>query len=177
MLKRLSFIGLMLTASSAFAQSKFSFDRLVYGGNFGAGFSTYETLVAVSPTVGYRFSERFTAGPGVIYQYYRFHREQLDIKSNNYGGKLYASYLVTPNVLAYSEYEVLDLDFINIDAFGMYKGNSRKTIGSWFVGGGYRQEIGPSSSIDLMLLFNLTETPYTPYSNPILRFGLGFGIR
>ncbi len=39
------------------AQRGFDWDRVGYGGNFGAGFSSYETFVAVSPTIGYRFTE------------------------------------------------------------------------------------------------------------------------
>jgi hypothetical protein len=45
------------------------------------------------------------------------------------------------------------------------------------VGGGYFQRIdGSNSGIFVMLLYNLTESLYTPYSNPIVRIGVNLGL-
>lgn len=162
--------------SDAKAQSGFSTSRFVFGGGFGLEFSTFETVVGVAPTIGYQFTDRLTAGPGVIYQYYHYKDQYNDLKSTNYGGKLFASYLLTPFLLAHTEYELLDVKYLYRDQINNIVGSKRRTIGSFFVGGGYRQQMGPNSTIDLLLLYNLTETPYTPYSNPIIRLGIGIGL-
>ncbi len=158
------------------AQSNFSWDRFVFGGNFGGGFSSQETAIALSPTVGYRFTERLVIGTGVIYQYYKLNFPPLVYKSNNYGAKLFTSYSLTESLIAHVEYEWLNLDYPSYDFTGKYIGNDRRNIGSLFVGGGYRQRFGVNSTVDIMLLYNLTETPYTPYSNPIIRVGFGIGL-
>lgn len=160
---------------SAFSQSKFDWDRMVYGGNFGAGFSSYETFVAVSPTVGYRFTDRFTAGPGVIYQYYKFSDRSYRFTSNNYGYKLFANYLLTESLFAHTEYEMLDLKVSLLDPAGN-RHNERRRVPALFVGGGFRQRFGYRSVVDIMVLYNVIDSPYSPYGNPIIRVGFGVGL-
>jgi hypothetical protein len=172
---KLTLLALFVFLSSVSLAQFTSFkDRIVFGGNFGAGFSNIETIVGVSPTIGYRFTERFTAGPGFIYQYYQY--KPLKIETNNYGVKVFGSYQVNDFLIAYSEYEVLNLEYFTFDLYGNLLDRERRNVGTWLVGGGYRQMIGSKSSIDLMLLYNLNETRYSPYGNPIIRIGFGIGL-
>ena len=163
-------------AKHSSAQSGFSWDRVLVGGNFGASFGSIETSVALSPTIGYRLTERFTLGTGVIYQYYRYKTSAFDVKFNNYGGKLFGTYQLNDFLILHSEYESLNLDYVTFNALGNPDGTRKRTIGSMFVGGGYRQYSSENTMFDIMLLYNLTETPYTPYSNPIIRVGFSFGL-
>lgn len=163
-------------SDSTKAQSGFSADRLVFGGNFGASFSNYETLIGISPSVGYKVTDRLTLGTGVIYQFYRYKIAPFDFKFNNYGGRLYGTFQLNEFLILHSEYESLNLEYIKYNTLGVPDGTQRRTIGSMLVGGGYRQYISSNSMLDLMVLYNLTETPYTPYSNPIIRVGLSFGL-
>ena len=141
-------------------------ERLYIGGNFWMQFGTY-TLIDVSPVVGYRFSERFSAGPGLIYQYINY--RGLGISS--YGGKVFARYLINENLFAHSEYEYLNL------GYNLVTGElSRTDVYSFFIGGGYTQRIGQRAFIFIMLLYNLIDSPYTPYTNPIIRIGISAGI-
>ncbi len=180
-MKRITLLlSIVLLNVSVQAQTGFSWDRVVLGGNFGAGFSSRESSVAVSPTIGYRINERLTAGVGAIYQYYQYKdpAQKIDFNFNNYGGKVFGNYMLPPFLIAHSEYELLDLEYIYINPVNATLDSRRRTVGSWFVGGGYRQMFGSNSnsSFDIMVLFNLTETAYTPYSNPIIRFGIGLGL-
>ncbi len=167
---------LSIIHQSANAQKGFSWDRVVFGGNFGMGFSSYESLVALSPSVGYRFTEKLTLGAGGIYQYFGVRYPNFKFNYNNYGARVYGTYQIADFLIAHTEYESLNLEYIKYNALGNPDGSLRTTIGSWLVGGGYRQYISRNSTIDLMVLYNLTETPFTPYSNPIIRIGFGLGL-
>lgn len=176
---RYIFIGLfslMFTSDVAKAQKGFAWDRLVFGGNFGAGFSPNESIFAMSPSVGYRFTERLTIGAGGIYQYYGIKFPGYNFKFNNYGSRVFTTYQLTDFLIAHTEYESLNIEYIKYNSAGIPESTARRTINSLFVGGGYRQAIGRNSVVDLMLLYNLTETPYTRYTNPLIRVGFGFGL-
>lgn len=175
------FIAITLLFSILFsintkAQSGFSWNRVQVGGNFGASFAKDQTLLAISPTIGYRVTERLTLGTGIIYQYYRYKFTTYDFKFKNYGAKIFGTYQLNDFLVLHSEYESLNLENIKFNSIGLPDGTERRTIGSLFVGGGYRQYISAKSVLDLMVLYNLTETPYTPYSNPIIKVGFGFGL-
>ncbi len=172
----ISFICSTIVWSNAHSQKGFTWDRVVFGGNFGMSFSTFESLVALSPSVGYRFTEKLTIGTGVIYQYYGVRFPNFKFNYNNYGGRLYGTYQITDFLIAHTEYESLNLEYISYNAMGNPDASLRRTVNSWFVGGGYRQYFSRNSTIDLMLLYNLTETPFTPYSNPVIRVGFGIGL-
>lgn len=179
-MKKLFFVVTLLISCffsvSTKAQSGFSTDRLVFGGNFGASFSSYETLIGISPSVGYKVTDRLTLGTGVIYQFYRIKITPFDFKFNNYGARVYGTFQLNEFLILHSEYESLNLEYIKYNTLGLPDGTGRRTIGTTLVGGGYRQYISANSTIDLMVLYNLTETPYTRYSNPIIRVGLSFGL-
>jgi hypothetical protein len=173
------FINLIfiLISGTAFSQSSFNWDKLIFGGNFGLGITSNESAVLLSPTVGYRFSDQLELGTGVIYQYYHLKIPTVNYQSDNYGTKIYTNYLLSETVLAHVEYEWLNLAVPSYDfVTGRYLGNKRANIGSLFVGGGFRQGFGRKSVMDIMLLYNLTEGPNTPYANPVIRVGFGLGI-
>lgn len=165
-----------IVSNNSFSQSGFSWNRVVFGGNFGAGFSSTQSAVAISPTVGYRVTEKLTLGTGFIYQYNRYKFSNFDFKFSNYGSKLFGTYQLNDFLILHSEYESLNLEYITYNSAGIPDGTKRRNIGSLFVGGGYRQYLSSNSVVDLMILYNLTETLYTPYSNPIIRIGFGIGL-
>lgn len=143
-------------------------DRIFFGGNFGLQFGT-QTVVDINPIVGYRINNRLSAGVGAKYLYYKYKDRLYSYETNIYGGSIFGRYAVTESLFAYSEYEM-----INLSVFDPYE--RRVDVGSLFVGGGYSQPIGGRSSLYLMLLYNLNESTYSPYQNPIIRMGIGIGI-
>ena len=158
-------------------QAKIDWNRVVYGGNFGVGITNNQSAVLLSPTVGYRFTDQLELGTGVIYQYYKINNSLLKYRSDNYGAKIFGNYLLSESILAHVEYEWLNLSTPTFDfVTNRYIGNTRQNIGSLFVGAGFRQVFGRKSVVDMMLLYNLTESPYSPYDNPIIRIGFGIGI-
>jgi outer membrane protein assembly factor BamA len=152
------------------SESKF-FDRVFFGGSFGIQFGT-QTYVELSPTIGYKITDRLSAGIGLKYIYYKLKDRNYTYSTNIYGGGPFTRFFVTDGLFLHAEYEVLNMEVP--DAF--YFRYVRKNITSVFLGVGYRQMIGDRSSLDLLLLYNINDNRNSPYINPIIRIGFGFGI-
>lgn len=148
-------------------QPKESFsDRLFYGGNFGLMFGTV-TYIELSPLIGYRITDRLSAGPGISYIYMQDNR--YDLSTSIYGGRLFARYNFTDYLFGHGEYEVLNLET-------PYSLNGRTNLTSIFVGGGYRQRLGSNSFLSIMGLWNINDSEYSIYRNPIIRMGFSTGF-
>lgn len=157
-------------------------DRLYFGGNFGFGVGGNSlektTFLDISPVVGYKFNDRFIAGPGIIYQYLHYQNNvyKISVDFNNYGAKLFSRYFFTESLFAHAEPEWLNREYVkNYDSNGKPQ-LSRVDVFSFFIGGGYRARFGAKSGFDLLILYNLNDNIYSPYSNPLIRAGVGFGI-
>jgi len=164
--------------SQNFEEKGFDKNRLFSGGNFGLQLGTY-TVIDVSPIIGYRFTERFSAGVGGIYQYYGYKNKYypgLNFNTNIYGGKTFIRFYILDYLFAHGEYEVLSLETEYFDPSRIRHLTERFLVHSVLVGGGYAQRIGMNSAINLMLLYNINETVDTPYRNPILRMGFDIGF-
>ena len=144
-------------------------DKVYFGGNFGLQFGT-STFIDLSPLMGYRITDKFSAGVGVTYQYYHYKDRYYDLATNVYGGRIFGRYMFTDNLFGHAEYE-----YLNLEAFDFFP-RRRVDVGSLLVGGGYIQRIGPNSAMVAMILYNLTESAYTPYQNPIIRIGFNIGF-
>lgn len=145
-------------------------DRVFVGGNLGFQFGTV-TFAEVSPLVGYRFTEKISAGIGATYQYYRYKDQLYELTTNVYGGRIFGRYFFTEYLFGHVEYE-----YLNLDAFDFYPVRRRVNVESLLAGGGYFQRIGANSGIFAMILYNFTESAYTPYTNPVIRIGVNIGL-
>jgi hypothetical protein len=143
-------------------------DKLFTGGNLGAQFGTV-TFVDVSPLLGYRITDKISAGIGATYQYYHYKDKFYDFETDVYGGRVFGRYLFTEYLFGHAEYE-----YLNLEAFDFKR--RRVDVESLLAGGGYIQRIGDHAAIVAMILYNFTESVYTPYSNPIIRVGFNIGF-
>lgn len=159
------------------AKGKF-IDRLFTGGNLGLQFGT-ETIVDLSPIIGYKVTDKFVTGIGLKYQYYRYkyNKQTPAFETSTYGGSIFSRYYILDNIYIHAEYEVLNLATIYMypNTGYVFEGD-RIWIGSLLAGAGYRQSIGGRSSFNIMILYNFNETIYTPYTNPVIRVGINLGI-
>lgn len=145
---------------------RFDTDRLFYGCGLGLQFGT-NTLIELSPLIGYRFTERFGTGVGLSY-YYMARNVYPVFSTNIYGAKLISYYNFAERFFFYGEYEALSLESKYFNP-GIYPDTKRFFIGSLLVGPGLRYKIGDRSSINLLILWNLNDNIYSPYSNPVIR--------
>lgn len=144
-------------------------DRIWIGGNVGLQFGS-QTLIQIAPLIGYKVTEKLMAGVTGNYIYYKV--TQPDYSTSIYGGGIFARYFVIENLYLHTEYEVLNLEVPNIYGAGYRRTN----VTSVLIGGGYRQWISDRAGLDLMLLWNINQSRYSPYQNPIIRLGFIFGI-
>lgn len=187
MRKYLILLVLSLITSSAFSQDreqqpgrqsplvrdkpKFK-DRLFFGGNIGLSFGSL-TYINVAPTIGYRITDKFGMGLGPTYSYYNDRRfVNYKYETHIYGGRTFAQYQALESVLLYSEFEMINIEVPNL----LFTKLIRQNIPSLFVGGGYTQRFGNNSAVNLMLLYNVLESDYKIYENPLIRMGFNFGM-
>jgi hypothetical protein len=148
--------------------------RIYLGGNIGLQFGTNYTLVNVSPLAGYKITERFSAGVGATYIYYRlkYPAYNYELKTHIYGGSLFSRYFLLENIFAHAEYEHLSLE-----AFSFFDRTVKRVwVPAFFVGGGLQQPIGGSGFAQLLILYDIIQDIYSPYQNPIIRIGFGIAL-
>jgi len=137
---------------------------MFFGGGLGMSFGT-ESIITINPQVGYRITDKLSSGVGFSYNYYSYNRAP-SFSTNIYGGNLFASYIVFDNFFLHTEYEMLSVE----SKYMMYQPvSSRTNIESFFVGGGYKYPLGKRAYLNIMVLWNLIESKYSLYPNPLLR--------
>ena len=175
------FCAVLLTAallfpSLAFAQNgevekeKSSFaDRLFFGGNINVNFGTV-TVLGATPVVGYRISDKLSAGVGGTYVYFAENIPGYgDFSTSLYGGNIFARYRITNEIFLQSEYHQINTE---VWQFGEFR---RLWVPMAYVGGGYRVPIGRNSGLLMMILYDLIGDPNAPFSNPMVTGGFVFG--
>lgn len=142
-------------------------DRLFFGGDLGLLFGT-TTLIDVSPIVGIKVTENISLGGGPIFQYYSFRTTSGTFETTTYGGRGLGRYYFSQQFFAHIEYQQLSLE--SIDRFT----NQIRRVGVpvGLIGGGYLQEIGGNTYINLQVLFDVINDINAPYASPILRGGI-----
>lgn len=140
-------------------------DRLFWGGNIGAWVGN-PTFVDVSPLIGYKVTDKFSVGVGAIYNYYSYRYNNYKYSVNFYGAKVMARYFILENVYLQAGY-----DRINRDNPYSLKPNARIWIENILVGGGLRYPVSDNIYCAASALWNLNDTPLSPYPNPIIQIG------
>jgi hypothetical protein len=148
-------------------------ERVTLGGNFGLSLGNY-TYVNLSPLVGYRFTNKFTAGGGFTYIYSRVRYPGYAPFSNSiYGGRVNMQYAIIPRFAPIVEYEALNVAYLRDTDVGLVE--ARRWIGNPMVGATVLFPIGRKSNFGLTGLYNLnytTNQAYSPYPSPwIIRAG------
>lgn len=147
-------------------------NRIFTGGDFGLQFGS-STYILVAPLVGYRITEQFSAGITGKYIYYSIKDDYagFDYSTNIYGGGVFTRYNVMEEIFLHAEFEALSME-VPISVYEM----NRRIVSGLFLGAGYRQFIGDYSSLNLMILFDVIEDKYSPYTNPQVHIGFDFGL-
>lgn len=150
-------------------------ERILVGGGLGLGFSNIQDFVSVSPQIGYRITQRLTAGTGITYRYTNYKIFRPSVKLHDYGVNPFVRFFVYRNIFLQAEYEHLNYEFPVSS-----NDSVRKGFDSFLAGGGFLQPAGERFSFYLMGLVNFSyvnsATSYSPYDSPlVLRAGILFG--
>ncbi|MEA3494562.1 MAG: hypothetical protein U9R42_00820 [Bacteroidota bacterium] len=140
--------------------------KLNWGGGAGMQFGA-KTYIEISPKVSYPITEKLYVGGGITYIYYKFDWDKLIgyggvSKSSVYGGSLFTQDMIYNNIFTHIEYEALSFEYYDVTISDY----NRQWVGSFFVGGGFRQAFGKNGYLQLMLLYNLNHQALSPYSSP-----------
>ncbi len=141
------------------------------------------TYIEVAPMVGYHINNRLAVGlgPHYIYQSMKAVPPYPGYTTHAYGLKGFARFSIITNaeeflpirlfsdLFAHVEYEGLSLEKQHY--IPPYTEEGRFIYQGFLVGGGFSQRIGMYSSVYFMVLWDLNESTYSPYSNPVFRIG------
>lgn len=148
------------------------FGKKIYfggGGGFSAG-SNYLNL-SVSPLVGYKVTDRFSAGIQATYQFAKF----FEARANNYGGGPFLRFNITQKFFTYTQYEYMNYGLLAIPP----DTGERFDFRSFFVGLGYTEPIGKHLAFNVTALYNLLykDGTQSPYRSPfVFRVGIVAGM-
>jgi hypothetical protein len=152
-------------------------DKVFVGGGIGSDgiiLSTANIRVSLNGHVGYKITERFSAGLRARYVYDDYRLQEVVL--NHIGGGIFSRYIITQNIFAAAEYErmtyqvAINNDINNTDRIG---------FNSLFVGGGYFQPLGGVLTFSLTGYYNLLygDGTNSQYSSPFLiRAGFNYGF-
>lgn len=154
-------------------------DKWLFGGNLWMGFEK-TTYIEIDPMALYKLTPRIMIGPGFTYTYQKY--RDLKLSSSTYGVKAIGQYVLfkdldesihlnLDDIILQTEYEALNIERFNMTTF---ESKGRLWIDNLLIGGGIYQAFSDRGGISLLLLFDVTQNPYSPYSNPFLRLGLLF---
>ncbi|WKN31984.1 hypothetical protein PZB74_01260 [Porifericola rhodea] len=137
------------------------FERVSIGGNFGLQFGSV-TYIDLSPMIGYRFTDKFTAGPGFTYRYLKYKGFE---GSSIYGGSLFARHLIGSQFFAQTQFESLNTEYLT------YINQEPRFVRDWvsgfFIGGGLYQPLGRRGAILLSAMYNVMyDSQRSPYNSP-----------
>lgn len=148
-------------------------NRVYFGGGIGLSFGTVDYF-DLSALVGYRITERISAGVRVGWRYRSDDRFQPSLTTNDYGGALFGRYRIARPLYAHVEYEYLNYEFLRFDG-----SSDRKGYDSVLGGLGFVQPLGGHASFLVTALYNFTysDSDPGPYSDPwLVRAGIAFGF-
>ena len=120
-------------------------------------FGTF-TYIDIAPIVGYNVTEDFSVGLGGKYVYIGYNSTPRT-STSIYGGSLFSRYLFLENFLAHAEFQALSVQ-VPEPFTGKLK---RRLTPIGLVGGGYRQSMGGSSYMQIMLLYDIIGDKNSPY--------------
>lgn len=172
-------------------------DRFIIGGWGLFGIGNGFTNLGVTPILGYRITDNFSAGIGFGYQYLRIKNYNLVVTNINTGAEEYrplnahiyspsvwARHIVWNNIFAHAEYEhnifsqtTYTNDFTQYNTLPIIKQKETLGVPALLVGAGIRQPVGPRSSMIFMLLYDVLQDPNSPYRNTVaVRVGFNAGF-
>lgn len=142
-------------------------DKIYVGGGLGGfGFSSDRTWVNVSGQVGYRITDKWNAGVGLTYQYFKW-KIPPEQSFNDYGLSFYTQYVIYEPFFAMAQYEILFLD--------TFEGRTNED--RMLIGGGISQPMGGRGFVNLYALYNVlyNQEEDLRYDSPWV-IGMNFGI-
>ena len=141
------------------------------------------TYIDVAPMVGYQALNRLSIGlgPHYIFQSVRAYPPYPSYSTHAYGLKGFARFALITNAEQFLPIKLFSELFAHVEYEGLslekehylppYTEDGRFVYQGFLVGGGFSQRVGMYNSVSFMVLWDVNESSYSPYSNPIFRIG------
>jgi hypothetical protein len=141
------------------------------------------TYIEVAPMIGYHVNNRLSIGlgPHYIYQSQKAIPPYPSYDSHAYGLKGFARFSIITNAEEFLPIKLFSDLFVHVEYEGLslerelyvppYIEAGRFIYQGFLVGGGFSQRVGMYNSVSFMVLWDVNESSYSPYSNPIFRVG------
>jgi|OM-RGC.v1.018666723 hypothetical protein len=152
---------------------KFNKENLRFGGNIGLNFGLY-TYFELTPTISYLFTDKFAAGAGLTYIYYKYNDLSFPYETSIFGGSLFERFYITENIFQHAELEILNYEVPSINITNNQIEFERKFVPALNVGAGY-QSAKFMRGTYIMFLYNVLYGVDSRTPNPyIFRVGFNF---
>lgn len=153
-------------------------ERILFGGSFGLQFGTY-TYIEASPVIGLWLLPRLNVAVGPVYKYLKDPFGSTGV----YGGKAFTRLILIKDInniipigfglsiYLHGEYEHLSF---RADFFNTNTDRARITNSAVLGGFGFAQHLGPRSSLNISILWVMSESMLDIYDNPEVKIGVTF---
>ena len=140
-------------------------ERLVFGGGATVNFYNGQTILGLSPIVGYKVTQRYIAGLGLSYLYISADQ----YRANNYAASVFNRFSVIEEIFLHAEFEY-GTSRITIDRLN---GEEKFSVEypALLVGGGYRQSGGGNIGISFTVLYDILQDRNSPYQQGLIYRG------
>lgn len=144
-------------------------DKLVYGGMIMPGFyaTTFGNVLSVNAngSIGYRITERLTAGVEGNFTYTSIKTSYGTFQESVYGPGIFARYKIFQSSFLQAQYSKLNQP-------NYYTGYDKRIwVDYLLVGGGYFQRISNEAGFITSVLFNLSPNSNSIYRSPVFQVG------
>ena len=171
----------------------FNPNNLIFGGGFTLGMGGGITNIGIAPVLGYRITDKFSAGIGLGYEYlsvkfYNAYTDKNGIrrdytqKTSIYSANLWARYLIWDNIFVHVEPGMIMWSKVNNVYYDPTNDkviedvNKNLLVPRLLLGGGLRQPISDRVSFVMMGLYDVIQDPNSPYNGLDIRFGIMAGF-
>ncbi len=146
--------------------------KIYIGGNIGGGWSNTSAYFEISPIIGYRVTSALDAGTRLTYIYSKYTYYGVKTSYHDMGASIFMRYHFLKMLFLHAEFEELNTQYYPA---GINDGKSRRWVSGLFLGGGIYRQMG-MTFLHVGILYNVLDTQYSPYTNPVIRIGFGVGL-
>jgi len=167
--------------------------KIIWGGGIILSAGTGYANLGISPILGYRISDRLSAGIGAGFQYLKIKNylsvgnsqggsQPYDLKTSIINTNLWARFVVWNNIFLQVQPEINNLDLLSEEIVYAYPASyktvkkERTFVPSMMVGGGLRQPLSERVSFVGIILYDVLKDKHSPYQGIDLRFGINVGF-
>ena len=172
-------LGVMPVQAQRFGAPEQMKNKIVLGGDIGAGYSGRTLYFSIAPQVGYRLTKNLELGTRLGYSlnyYNNYYSGYGRYFSHFFSGALYANYEIFAGIYAHVEDETV----LNIVSGQAITSAKPRWYNSVLAGIGYRQYSSSNSFVFYSLLYDLSYdyiTEDSPYISPfVVRMGFCYAI-